>query len=833
MATANDIYGQIGAAKAFNTSVTSSLKLDTDNTAKKIEELESRLNDATLSDSERKSIEKQLKRLRRRNKLNSLQSKLSQGATDFLTKICSYMDIGIAVIINWISKIIVAILPALEVSVKMLLLTNIKKMVGCSIDPRIPDEWRYPGVLLNEAMIDPRRILESSPYSKWGKYNYFDVFYDDDKTDGRPTFELARAEDMNAFLWFAKNCAKIASPNIVGDDLSVYFDVTPGTTFSNTHVFKGRNDHKYVEGATFKTHSESNTIYLCVKRVFILRDVYYTIVPAYTTSASSEIRPCVNWYKDRTSITGLEKRKEIDYNKSKPLFNIEYLSGYVENSLYPDGNFMFRILPKPFSTGGGFIVDLKNNINTLSDMVNSDVTEVVGSQITNGMPQYQFQGIQSPIPHTARFTRDGVYDKRGRYSIDMVKYAVSEGDNNNDNVYYSIRTSPNSSEEVACLRFEKATKTFYLEKKNSDNDTYEPLDKATMSSVLTECYTGNTVYEFNYDYVVSMKLFDAKSIATGIVDSLMNINIPNIFKRSKDEEPNVGGNTISNTDQISIDAYVDKLVEKMIDNEEREFTDCFYSFSNEDYEAMEQEVADKVINSSLVTDASTDSIQGIYDTIDLYDADATLNEKVETISLALTKAANACGFTEISGVPAGDTGYAASVGDGNSISNFITQAIKFLTSAIVNAILTPKVLMLMQVNRMMMGTYAMPPSKIGDLNKYVYNVEELLNGLTGLLKGIIQEIINMIQKELLRLILERLSEMMAAYIKRLGIEYAMKWVLLLKQLISCFKINKNNMDANRLYNSQYNDMINNIIDRVDYADIDTLVDEIMPNTNNC
>jgi hypothetical protein len=145
----------------------------------------------------------------------------------------------------------------------------------------------------------------------------------------------------------------------------------------------------------------------------------------------------------------------------------------------------------------------------------------------------------------------------------------------------------------------------------------------------------------------------------------------------------------------------------------------------------------------------------------------------------------------------------------------------------------------MQVNRMLMGTYAMPTNPDEPiLDRYKFNKEDLLNGLNGLLEGVIREIIDTVHRELLRLILERLSEMMASFIQKLGTEYAMKWVLLLKQLLACFKKNKNTLNGsegygNNLYNNQYTDTINNIIDQVDYADIDTLVDEIMPNTNPC
>ena len=40
--------------------------------------------------------------------------------------------------------------------------------------------------------------------------------------------------------------------------------------------------------------------------------------------------------------------------------------------------------------------------------------------------------------------------------------------------------------------------------------------------LLYECYPGLTVYEFNYDFVMSLKLFDARVIASTLLDTLQN-----------------------------------------------------------------------------------------------------------------------------------------------------------------------------------------------------------------------------------------------------------------------------------------------------------------------
>ena len=826
------IYGRIGAAKAFTSNVSDALKLDTQQNEATIAQLQEELK--TASPEDKKKIQKKINRLKRRNKMKGLEQKAYKSVSDFLSNIIAYLDIQMAAVIEWIAGIIVGVLPALEISVKMLLLTNIKKMVSCAADPRIPEEWRTNGVILNEAQVDPRQILKTSPYSKWGKYLYFGQTKDeneftdlDDSNKVVPVSELARAKDMNAFLWYAKTHALFVTSNVIPPtSMNTYFSNVPnGSTFYNTHVFQGKEPHRFIENTSFKHSYDSSTIFLCEKREFSEGNVYYTILPATDTWTG------ITWYKDRTNIMGNDDRKKKNYNKSKPLFNIEYLGTYDNASLYRDGNFRFRILPRPFSTAGGFIVDLENNLNTISQMADSDrIEEVFGTDLTaSGITNYQFTGIQSPMPYYARFNENGDYDKKGRYSIDTRRYFVSQEENASGYIRYDIKESYSSSTVLARMFFVKKGKRFVITESNA-SDYNTKASYATISKVISECYFGNTVYEFNYDYVVSMKLFDAKSIATSIVDSLLNIPFN---RRRKDDD-----DTLSDTNQIIIDSYVDKLIEKMIDNEEHEFSDCFYNFSNDDYEAMEQEVVDKVKNRTLITDNTDNSITEIYDIIGAYNADATLNERTETIKTAITKAVNACGYTDNTGQVSGNgidgVSYATSMSESSELGTFIQKLVKLLTSAIVNAILTPKVLMLIQVNRMMMGTYAMPTNQdeaATFTDRYNYNTKDVLNGLSGVIKGVIREVIDTIQKELLRMILERLSEIMATYLKKLGMEYAMKWALLLRQLLECFKRNKHAGD--RVGRSQYTEAIESILDQVDYADIDNLVDEVMPNTNPC
>ena len=830
--SASQIFGKIGAAKSFD-KVANALDMEIGANSERIDEQQTRLQDQTLTADERRAIERSIKRLDKKNKMLDRYQKQSSNATEFLSKLADKVGIGMDVLINWMSKFIVVAMPGLEVSIKMLLLSNIKKMVGCSIDPMIPDQWRLEGVTLNEAQVDPRRILRFGPYSQFGKFQYFGCYDEGDYTRPKNTSELARADDMNAFLWYAKNCAKFVSPIVIApSEMGNYFvGADSGTTFYNTHEFTIKsNARKYINGTSFKNFSDSPTTFLLEHE----EENRYTILPATDDFTG------ITWYKDRDVLTGFE-RKYKDYNRSKPLFNISFL-GNVDNArMYRNGNFKFRILPKPFSTAGGFVVDLYNSVNNMASVAGSSVSkELVGEELVTDMPRYQYQGIQSPIPYYARFNGNGDYDRSGRYSINMRQYDVIKiPDNTNKVIQYGIYRISGSN-PVAYLYFNKQNKTFTIGDLNSSPANVSKAGQDIIASVLGECYCGNTVYEFNYDYVMSMKLFDAKAVTASVINSLLDIKFKinlqdlNPFLKGGDV---IDNEVLSDTDQIYIDSYVDRLIEKMIDTEEKEYTDCFYTFSNEDYEAMERQTYDKVYNMALDIDNAQGAITAIYDELDAYDADASLEERTETIEKAILGAVAACGYNDSNGLPETEetrgryrsSGLANAAGERSGLFQMIKTILEVLVSAIVNAILTPKVLMLIQVNRMMMMQNAISAGRVDE----TYSVKDVLNGMSGMIKGVIREIVDTIHRELLRMILERLSEIMAAYIKKLGIEYAMKWVNILKSLLACFNTDRSAAYAEEGGNTIYRGTINSIIDEVNYADLEILADEIIPNTNPC
>ena len=106
----------------------------------------------------------------------------------FLLQLLKHLGVTYEEIRYWLCWFLTATLPGLEIAVKAILLTNLKKMVSCSIDPRIPDKYRKLhkvttegnfnssqeyGIDINVESIDFLNKLATNPLSDAGSELYF------------------------------------------------------------------------------------------------------------------------------------------------------------------------------------------------------------------------------------------------------------------------------------------------------------------------------------------------------------------------------------------------------------------------------------------------------------------------------------------------------------------------------------------------------------------------------------------------------------------------------------------------------------------------------------
>lgn len=689
----------------------------------------------------------------------SIALTFSANPIGFLIQLLKHLGVTRKEIELWLTNFLVYIIPVLETAVKAILLTNLKNMISCSVDPRIPEKYRKQhkaiknyntsqeyGIDINIESIDFMDKLSINPLGEFGSNWYFGLEGVED------SYKFARADDMDAFLWFVihkgkfPNSSAISQLSDIGDIGGQNSKVTPtngnGSLLSTVDVVYDKDSSsKILLGNTFKYQGDSHVISMCINRK--LGDsgntIRNTLVPVSDDWSS------VNWYARRADQLGKNlgfgwgvnqktgntkyKGKGRDFSKERGLCNLQYinqsssdapLTGLVNNKI------RFTILPKPLI-----------HIPVLS----------------KGEPPWRFKKML--------FNDKGEYDSNG-------KYTLADISDSQDLTYLdgAVKIDPKSGAVTVT-------------------------DKDKVIKNLMECYPGLTVFEFNYDYVMSIKLFDAKVLAHSLMESVLNMNMGlSVGLGMRHQE---GTETIK------------EIIKNILETDDSEINDCYYTFDNSKYDALLRKAEEKRARQERFGNVTheTGLFDSVNDILNEYDANAELNEQVDVLHRAITQAA----VTVSEGVEESDKF--------DVEFNFIFDLIEALTTAIVNSILSPKVLMLLEVNQKIMG---------GTWEKFT--LKDLIQALRAIIVAIVKEIRDMVIQELLKLVvnaLEPIKQMLASILLREQLENYSDAIL---------EIIRNCPFIWFRFSNKYE---NTKLDTVDYADIDTSHNKEgeQPSTNKC
>ena len=700
----------------------------------------------------------------------SLSINFSANPIGFLIQLLKHLGVTREEIELWLTNFLIYIIPALEISVKAILLTNLKNLISCSVDPRIPEKYRKQhkawtsgdwnssqeyGIDINIESIDFMDKLSINPLGDFGANWYFGLEGVED------SYKFARADDMDAFLWFVihkgkfPNSAAISQLSEIG---STYHggkcaNILPsdGSLLSAVDItYTNKNNPSTILlGNTFIYTPTTHVVSMCIDRKLDDEDniVKNTLVPVSDDWSS------VNWYARRADQLGKNlgfgwgvdqksgntkyKGKGRDFSKERGLCNLQYidqassdapLTGLVNNKL------RFTILPKPYI-----------HVPILS----------------KGEPPWRFKKML--------FDDKGNYDKNGKFTFG---------------------TPPIESVTDEEILFTTTSTTVKMNIKSGEV-TVDENSKKDLVKELMECYPGLTVFEFNYDYVMSIKLFDAKVLAHTLMESVLNMNMGIGL--------NIGLRHQEGTETIK------EIIKNILESDDSEINDCYYTFDNSKYDSLLRKAEEKRARQERFGNVTheTGLFTKVEDILNEYDANAELHQQVDVLHRAITQAA----VTVSEGVPETDRF--------DVEFNFIFDLIEALTTAIVNGILSPKVLMLLEVNQKIMG---------GTWEKFT--LKDLIQALRTIIVAIIKEIRDMVIQELLKLVLKALEpiiQMLASILLREQLENYADAIL---------EIVRNCPFIWFKFGNKYEDTK---LDTVDYADIDVshTKEGEQPSTNNC
>ena len=296
-----------------------------------------------------------------------------------------------------------------------------------------------------------------------------------------------------------------------------------------------------------------------------------------------------------------------------------------------------------------------------------------------------------------------------------------------------------------------------------------------------------TIYEFNLDYLESIRIFNPKVILYGMFDALLDgaltalLSIRPSFERKE------------------FDTILSTAIKKYIEAEDAEVEDCYFKFSNEEFDAMLQEMLLARYNATRtggeVNRATQHNIEDYLAKLD----EVNFSSSAAGDTTKITKL-----LTEVS-VTSGDEG---SIEYGLNISvdkGWWRRLIWALVLPIVKAIFTPQVIMLFLINFKIMGI-----ASLDDLfgNNQSMIISLIINKIFGLIRSIISYIKDKIAQILLEYVFEVLLPMIGEY-QLLEIREKLEdWITLLAAAIMCLP----------RFNFRRSRPIG-VIDEVDYADI--------------
>ena len=233
--------------------------------------------------------------------------------------------------------------------------------------------------------------------------------------------------------------------------------------------------------------------------------------------------------------------------------------------------------------------------------------------------------------------------------------------------------------------------------------------------------------------------------------------------------------------------------------------DCFFSFDNSKYDALLQKTQEKKARQERFGNVTRET--GIFNSVSEilaeYDSKTDLHEQMDVLHRAINETSRI--LSE-----------GSDEGDEYKIRHdFVFDLVENLVLAIVNAVLSPKVMMLLEVNQQLMG---------GSWEKITFR--DLLIAMNSIITAIVKEVKDLIIQELLKFAMEQLQpliELLNSIIVRERLDdiaEAMQEIIRNCPVI-WFTFGNQNLETK--------------LDTVDYADIDVSSNKEgeQPSTNKC
>jgi hypothetical protein len=710
-------------------------------------------------------------------------------------------------LLEFLEKYLIYSLPALEVSVKGILLSNLVTKISCIKNVRIPDEFRLSpynkynmengvnlgkGFLIDINSIDYLGILSYSPLSDVGKNLYFgntdsdDAIYNSVASKNNPAkttlkyvgrdvtykspHEFLRADDMNCFLWyvihytqhpsvkyynssdgtllkyFSEQYGSLSTQPSSAVSLSDYIKISGKSNYEDLH---NNNDniksisYGIVPGSMF-SRENSYTVSMCVKTV--MQDATKETDSQENKKEdriwSSYVLPCAiddrssNWYSNpsyttKSVVSSWNKniKVERDYSKDIPLLYCRYYDSNITTlaktsrlgkTTYSSlqNKLQMAVLPKPF--------EFKLNVDNYTGSDKYNILRYINANFFN--------------IRYALFNEKGEMDQNGHYSCLINDNQSSLTPIMDGNI---AKYKLDGEMGYLCVMLENGT--YFL----TDNNNIIIKDDINLSKILYQCYPKMTIYSLFYDLISGIKIFDAKTLASEIINTILSLRAE-------------GSISISLPKSRTIEK-INNIIKNFVENDGSEIDDCFYNFSNDRFSEMIANSENKRKSyysfEGDLSSGSVVSVSGINDILSEYSDDATKEENKEVLHRAFTSLIN--NVTEKIGEKE----------KGGIKSSLIIQLLQSLLNNILQNIISPKIAVIFEMQKQLMGD----KSDNFTFDMFMKNIENTLY-------SIIDNVGEMILNELYKQVVKKISVLTLCSKLKLEKEKLEKYMAILNEL---------------------------------------------------
>lgn len=301
---------------------------------------------------------------------------------------------------------------------------------------------------------------------------------------------------------------------------------------------------------------------------------------------------------------------------------------------------------------------------------------------------------------------------------------------------------------------------------------------------------NKTIFEFNHDFIMSLKLFDAKTYLAQIIQNTLG-------------QGTLSFNFSINKNSEIINELVNSAIEKTINLDDTEIDDCFFNFSNEDYDMMIQNNVTKKLMGRL----NNEVINNMLTKLDDYDSlmNGTKASEDETKTVINNVLSDVC-----TQVLDGNNNPQGNSLNFNFNYDYKFELLRMLVYPLVKPLFSPKVVTLILINTYVMGN----PLKLGEKN---ISFDDLIPYFQNLIMNIVKQIKDIIVEMIYSWVIEKLLPLLTIFSLRIIMEQLESYKKLITELITaCAGVSLPSMGGKG--GSQ--------IDQVDYVDINPELEKL-------